>query len=93
MNLVILYGIVVTNVDFRFIYDRFCCDEENIEKYNHVSIASCTLKLLNESSIEIYGYDNVADFMLRNLKVNDNVYTEGKLSNEGKIEINTIYRK
>ena len=29
--------------------------------------------------------------MLRNLKVNDNVYTEGKLSNEGKIEINTIY--
>lgn len=31
--------------------------------------------------------------MLRNLKVNDNVYTEGKLSNEGKIEINTIYRK
>ena len=87
MNLVILYGIVVTNVDFRFIYDRFCCDARDIEKYNHISVASCRLRLLNDSIIEIYGYDNVADLMLRNLKINDKIFVEGKIDNDGKIEV------
>ena len=91
MNLVILYGIVVTNVDFKFIYDRFCIDKGHNEKYNHISVASCKLKLLNESVIEIYGYDDVADFMLKNLNINDNIYVEGKLDNEGRIVINTVY--
>ena len=96
MNLVIVYGIIVTNVDFRFIYDRFCCDKDNIEKYNHVSVASCRLRLLNDSVIEIYGFDNVADFMIRNLNINDGIYIEGKLDNEGKVEIKgyeKIYHK
>lgn len=91
MNLVIVYGTIVTNVDFKFIYDRYGYDKDNIEKYSHVSIASCKLKLLNESVIEIYGYDNVADFMLKNLNINDNIYVEGKLDNEGRIVINTVY--
>ncbi len=96
MNLVILYGIVVTNVDFKFIYDRFYCDGDNTEKYNHISVASCKLKLLNESIITIYGYDDAADFMLRNLNINGGIYIEGNLDNEGKIEIKEyekIYHK
>ena len=87
MNLVIIYGIVVTNVDFKFIYDRFCSDKGNIEKYNHVSIASCKLKLLNESVIEIYGYDNVADFMIRKLNKENSIIIEGSLDNNGNIKI------
>ena len=87
MNLVIVYGTIVTNIDFKFIYDRFCCDEDNIEKYSHISVASCKLKLINDSIIEIYGYDNVADLMLRNLKINDKIFVEGKIDNEGKIEV------
>ena len=96
MNLVIVYGTIVTNVDFRFIYDRYGYDKDNIEKYSHVSIASCKFKLLNESIITIYGYDDVADFMLRNLNINGGIYIEGNLDNEGKIEIKEyekIYHK
>ncbi len=96
MNIVIVYGTIVTNVDFRFIYDRYGYDKDNIEKYSHVSIASCKFKLLNESIITIYGYDDVADFMLRNLNINGGIYIEGNLDNEGKIEIKEyekIYHK
>ena len=90
MNLVIVYGTIITNIDFKFIYDRFCIDKGNIEKYEHISEATCKLKLLNKSVIEIYGYDNVADFMLRNLNINDSIYLEGRLSNEGKIEVSHL---
>ena len=82
MNLVIVYGTIITNIDFKFIYDRFCCDKDNIEKYHHVSVASCKLKLLNESIITIYGYDDAADLMMRKLNINDDIYIEGKLDNK-----------
>ena len=88
MNLVILYGIVVTNVDFKFIYDRFCIDKGHNEKYNHISVASCKLKLLNESVIEFYGYDDVADLMMRKLNNENRIIIEGSLDNNGNIKIN-----
>ena len=91
MNLVIVYGTIVTNVDFRFIYDRYGYDKDNIEKYSHVSIASCKFKLLNESIITIYGYDDVADFMLKNLNKEDHIVVEGRIECNGKVIVYKMY--
>ena len=59
------------------------------EKYEHISVATCKIKLQNGSTITIYGYDEVADFMLRNLHENDMVDLAGKL--ESKMCINIQY--
>ena len=87
MNIVIISGTVVTEVDFKFIYDRYVTDKENAERYKHISVAKFKAKLLNGSVVEVYGYDNIADYMYRNLKVNDNLLIEGKLNSLGNIEI------
>lgn len=54
-------------------------EKDNIkEKYNHTSIAKCKIKLKNESILDIYGYDEVADYMYRYIKENDNIFFRRK---------------
>ena len=50
MNIVIISGEIVSGIEFKFIYDRYG------EKSKYTSIASCHVKLNNESIIQIYGY-------------------------------------
>ena len=40
------------------------------------------LKLDNESIVQICGYDNMADFMYRNLQIGDRIVCEGYLDSE-----------
>ena len=51
-------------------------------KDRHTSIARCMLKIDNESIVQICGYDNVADFMYRNLQIGDRIVCEGYLDSE-----------
>ena len=60
------------------------------EKYKHTSIACSKIKLQNESIIEIYGYDEVADFMLRNLNEDDVIALVGKIDSNMCINIKYI---
>lgn len=86
MNNVFLIGKVISDIEYKFIYDRFknvCYDE----KYKHIAIARCYIKLQNSSIIEIYGYDEIADKIYRKLKIEDNIFFEGYLDSNGKIEI------
>lgn len=92
MNIVIICGKIVSEIDFKFIYDRY----KNIkieyeEKYKHTSIAKCKVKLLNNSIVEIYGYDEIADYMYRNFKENQIIALEGNLDSEMKIEVRSTY--
>lgn len=82
MNLVIVYGKIISIIDFKFIYKRYKCEE----KYKHISIAKSKIKLLNNSIVEIYCFDEIADFIYRNLREDDFVLIEGKLDSEMKIE-------
>ena len=84
MNKVIIYGKIITKVEFKFIYDRFKNDNTDNEKYKHISVAKCKIKLLNESILEVYGYDKMADYMYRNLKEKDKVCLIGRLNSERK---------
>ena len=86
MNNVFLIGKIISEIEYKFIYDRYKFNE-NHEKYKHVVIATCKIELLNKSIVKIYEYDNIADYMYRNLKVNDNLLIEGKLNSLGNIEI------
>ena len=92
MNIVIICWKIVSKIDFKFIYDRY----KNIkieykEKYKHTSIAKCKVKLLNNSIVEIYGYDEIEDYMYRNFKENQIIALEGKLDSEMKIEVRSTY--
>ena len=61
------------------------------EKYEHISIATSKMRLANGSTVKIYGYDEVADFMLRNLHKNDIAYIEGMLESNMYISIQYIH--
>ena len=86
MNVVVIYGKIVSKIEFKFIYDRYknTNKKENYieNKYKHTSIAKCMLKLQNDSVIEIYGYDSIADYMYKYLKENESVLVEGKIDSD-----------
>lgn len=82
MNIVIIYVKIITKVEFKFIYRK---------KEKHISIAKCKAKLKNNSIINIYGYDNIADNMYKNLKQNEEILIHGKL--DSKMDIQIIWYK
>ena len=90
MNLVIIYGEIMSNIDYRFIYDRFKRDNMNKETYNHTSIAKCKMRLINGSIVNVYGYVNVADYMYRNWKEGINCCITGRLDSDGGVEVTTF---
>ena len=103
MNQVFIIGKIITDIDFKFIYNKYkdldknkiknkieCKIEnsiENKEKYKHISISSFFLGLLNGSVIEVYGYDEIAEYMYRHLKNNEIILCSGMLDSYGKIEV------
>ena len=90
MNIVIIYGKIVSKIEFKFIYDRYK-EKDNIkQKYNHTSIAKCKIRLENDSIVEVYGYDHIADYMYRYLKENESVLIEGKIDTNMKVKIEYI---
>ena len=90
MNLVIVFGKIVSSIEFEFIYDRYMIWFN--DKYNHASIAKCEIMLLNKSIVKIYGYDKIADFMYKSLKENCYILIEGKLDSNMEIEVEIISR-
>lgn len=88
MNIVIICGKIVSKIDFKFIYNRYKNSElKHKEKYTHTSIVKCKVKLLNNSIVEIYGYDEISDYLYRNFKENQIITIEGKIDSEMKIEV------
>lgn len=77
MNIVLISGKLI-EIDFNFIYDKN-------KKQEHTSIAICKIELDNGSSINAYGYDEMAD-MLYNEKI-EHVCIEGRLDSNMMVEI------
>ena len=85
MNLVIISGEIISNIDFRFIYDRYRGHNEK-----HTSIVRCRLKLLDGNEVEIYGYDNIADKMFRFYQCGSNILVKGSLDQSMNVNIDVI---
>ena len=80
MNEVFIIGKVI-NIKFEFIYGS-----------KNISICFIEALIEKENIINMYGYDEFADYMIQELNKNDNIFINGKLRNNGKIEINYIYK-
>lgn len=69
MNKVFLLGTVLTDPTFDFLY-----------KKKNMSISTFLLKTKKDNIIQVYGYDDNADFLYRNIIKGDNVLITGYLS-------------
>lgn len=95
MNIVVICGKIISEVEFNFIYDRYRGvssekEKSSLEMYMHTSVAKCKMKLSNNSVIEIHGYDEVADFMYRYLKEEDTIWIEGALRENGNVIVESF---
>ena len=75
MNLCILYGTIVSDIEFKFII-----------KGKNKSIAYFDMELLNTNVIRVKAYNEMADFIYRKLLKGQSVIVEGKIRNDGNIE-------
>ena len=76
MNLVFIKGKIIEKIEFKFIYSK------NKTKNTPISIAKTKVELDNKSIIDVIGYNEKADWMYRNLTINEVIYIEGKLIND-----------
>ena len=68
MNAVFLIGKLIKDVEYKFMLER-----------NKSAKAILYLKLLDKTEIKVAGYNEIADFCLRNLEIKDIVIIYGKI--------------
>lgn len=78
MNEVFILG-KIEDIKFEFMYDS-----------KYISIGIISLKLQNQSIIEAYGYNEIADELIQNFHKGDIVFVYGNLKSDGGIEIRQI---
>ena len=79
MNICIVAGKIVSEIEFKFIINS-----------KHKSIVYFDLELLNKSIVKVKAYDEIADYVYSKIK-NDIVLIDGKLRDDGSIEIQEIF--
>lgn len=82
MNVCIIMGRILEEINFNFIYNN-----------KYVSIANCKIEIAKETQIEIYGLDEKADYMYSKLNKDGTILVYGSIVNEGrtnKIEVKEI---
>lgn len=82
MNIVIISGKIVSDINFDFLY---CKDK----KHRNTSIAVGKMLLDNESIINVYGYDEISDYLYRNTL--EYICVEGKIASNMGVEILKIH--
>ena len=80
MNICFLYGKIISDIDFKFIMNN----------KNKISISVYKIQLNNKSIVIVKGYNEIADYCYRNLKIGDNIYIQGRLNNMMEIEADFI---
>lgn len=76
MNLCFIKGKIIKEINFSFLYNM-----------NKISVAKTKLKLENESIITIKGYDEMADWMVQNIKKEDEVIMQGELDTKMEVGV------
>ena len=75
MNLCILQGNIINEIEFKFIL----CSKNK-------SIAYFDMQLLNKSIIRIKTYNEMADYIYRKLKKDQNIIVCGRIRDDGTVE-------
>ena len=76
MNLVIITGKVISKIEYKFVYEG-----------KKKAKASFKLRLENNSIINVFAYDNIADKIYQEVQQNDTINIIGKIRSDMKIEI------
>ena len=77
MNIVCIAGKVINEINLQFVYDK---KRKNISKI-HTSIIELMVEVNNKNIIYSRAYDEVADYVYRNIKRYDFVILYGKVRN------------
>ena len=85
MNLCFLIGKIVSEIKFDFIIDGKSIG-------SNVSAVNFLIDVFGEK-INVIGYKKTADYCYQKLNVGDNVFIEGFLRTDGKVQIGTFYLK
>lgn len=80
MNLCFIIGKIISDIEFKFI----------VNDKNKMSISLFVVELNNKSRVKIKGYNSIADFCYQNLRKEDNIISEGYISNKMNIVIYKI---
>ena len=80
MNICIVYGKIVSEIEFKFII--------NVKKY--YSIAIFQIELNNKSIVTAKGYNEIADWCYRNLKIKNYCIIEGYIDSKIEVEMTKI---
>ena len=80
MNLVFLFGKIVSDIEFNFVLNS-----------KNISIVNFEIELYNENIVKVKGYNEIADFCYSKLNKQDLVYIFGMLDNNMEIRIEEIY--
>lgn len=85
MNEVFITGKIVSNIEYKFIV--------NSKRNTAIAIFSIRINDViknNPQNIVVKCYNDLADFALRKIKKNDNVFINGKLNSNMEIQCNYI---
>ena len=77
MNEVFIIGEIISKIDFKFIV--------NNKKY--FSKVKFRMQTLDKQQIIVIGYNDIADFALKNLKEKDRILINGNINTKMEIEI------
>ena len=85
MNLCFIMGKIVSEIEFDFVIGN----EEYFSKKENISLVRFYIDALEEK-INIIGYNEIADYSYQKLNVGDNVFIEGFLRTDGKVQIEEL---
>lgn len=81
MNICFLMGKIISEIEFKFIIHG-----------KNTAIAILQIELKNKSRITVKGYNKIADYCYKDLKNNDTIMIQGRLEENGKIEMSVIFK-
>ncbi len=76
MNECFVVGSVISDINFSF----------SLRKKPY-SVTTFNIRLSNNAILEVYAFDELADFCYRKLKHNDNIFVYGKLNSNIKLKL------
>ena len=77
INLCFLSGKVINEIDLKFVYNS---QKRSLDK-KHTSIVKIELELQDRQIIQLHAYNEIADYVFRNIKKYDYINVQGKLKN------------
>ena len=75
MNICFIMGKILNKIDLKFVYDK---NKKSLSKKN-ISVVKLELELGDKQKIEAKAYNEMADYIYKNIKQNDIVLIKGKL--------------